>query len=66
MTDVTDARGEKCLSQGFDFAGRKISVDHRDAGERRFLHDARGKLALYVDAEGRRTNWTFDDLGAPD
>jgi RHS repeat-associated protein len=60
---IADANGSQLLTQMFDFAGRKVRVDHREAGLRRFLYDARGKLALYVDGEDRRVTWTFDDIG---
>lgn len=63
MTEVVDASGTVLLQQTFDFAGRKTRIDHRDAGMRRFLHDARGKLALYVDPQDRRIGYRFDNIG---
>jgi len=63
MTEVVDSSGTVLLQQTFDFAGRKLRIDHRDAGMRRFLHDARGKLALYVDPQDRRIGYRFDNIG---
>ncbi len=60
---VIEAGGAELLSQRFDLAGRKLAVLHRDAGTRRFLYDARGKLALYADAAGRIMRWSFDAIG---
>lgn len=63
MVAVVDASASVLLTQTFDLVGRKISIDHRDAGRRRFLHDARGKLSLYVDAEGRTLRHHYDSIG---
>jgi RHS repeat-associated protein len=60
---VIDASGSELLAQTFDLAGRKLRVVHRDAGTRRFLYDARGQLAFYVDAAGRTESRSWDDLG---
>jgi len=64
MVEILDASGlVPLLSRDFDLAGRKMRINHRDAGTRRFLYDGRGSLVLYVDGAGRKVSWTFDQIG---
>ncbi|HCU52466.1 MAG TPA: hypothetical protein DGG94_22180 [Micromonosporaceae bacterium] len=62
LSKVVDAVGT-LLTQEHDAAGRLLRVDHRDAGVRRFLRNARGAAVLYLDGLGRHVSWTFDGLG---
>ncbi len=63
MIEVEDASDTVLLQQTFDMVGRKLRIDHRDAGLRRFLYDARGKLVLYIDPQDRRISNRFDNIG---
>jgi RHS repeat-associated protein len=63
LSRIVDASGSELLNQRFDFVGRKIQVTHRDAGLRRFLNDARGKLSFFIDGLGRTVRYEFDSIG---
>jgi RHS repeat-associated protein len=60
---ITDPRGVQVATYTHDLLGRKIQVQHVDAGRRQAAFDARGNLVLQVDAEGRRTEVAWDELG---
>ncbi|WP_456442570.1 toxin TcdB middle/N-terminal domain-containing protein [Psychroserpens sp.] len=63
LIEIKDASATVLLQQTFDMLGRKLKVVHRDAGERRYLQDARGKLALYIDPQDRSITNRFDSIG---
>lgn len=60
---ITDARGVQTATYVYDLMGRKIQVEHVDAGKLRVAHNARGGLSLIIDAAGRRTETCYDVLG---
>lgn len=62
---VTGPDGARILSQRFDLAGNRLALDHRDAGLRRYYHDAAGRLACCVDAAGQRVDFGYDALDRP-
>jgi RHS repeat-associated protein len=65
LRSIVDPRGVEVASYAYDLLGRKIAVDHVDAGRRIAAYDARGDLALRVDAEGRRVTMRYDALRRP-
>ncbi|MFI0479399.1 toxin TcdB middle/N-terminal domain-containing protein [Actinomadura sp. 9N215] len=63
LTSITDARGVLLAEYTHDLMGRKLRVDHVDAGVRRAAHNARGDLVLLVDAAGRAVELDYDAVG---
>ena len=62
LTRITDARGVDTARYTCDLLGRTIQVQHVDAGRRRVALNARGDLALTLDAAGRRVEMQYDGL----
>ncbi len=62
LVAVTDARGVQAARYRYDLLGRKIEVWHVDAGRRRVALNARGDIALSIDAAGRRVEMQYDAL----
>ena len=60
LTAITDARGIQTANYGYDLLGRKIHVDHVDAGTRRRLFDSRGDIATHYDALNRSVSMAYD------
>ena len=47
----------------YDRRGKRLSVDHRDAGRRRLWYDAAGNVVRTLDAEGNDVTATYDAEG---
>jgi hypothetical protein len=68
LLKVKDAREVETANYVYDLIGRKIQVNHVDAGNRRVAHNARGDLAFIIDAIGHNTEiqlrqtWTSDSV----
>lgn len=62
LLSITDPRGIETVRYRYDLAGRKIDTNHVDAGRRRAVFNARGDLAVTIDALGRRTELQFDEV----
>jgi RHS repeat-associated protein len=63
--DVTDPRGNLVFANGFDLAGRGLSVLSADAGVKLVLPDVAGKPVLSWDANGNRIRTDYDALRRP-
>lgn len=63
VTSILDPDGSVRASCVRDMLGRKISVDHVDAGVHRYLLDAGGNVSEHHDPTGRVIRWTYDALG---
>ncbi|MGD6808197.1 MAG: RHS repeat-associated core domain-containing protein [Candidatus Bathyarchaeia archaeon] len=63
LLKVKDAREVETANYVYDLIGRKIQVNHVDAGNRRVAHNARGDLAFIIDAIGHNTEISYDKLG---
>ena len=63
LLGINDARGIDTADYHHDLLGRKIRVDHRDAGTRRRLYNARGDLAAHFDAHNRPVHIHYDAVG---
>ncbi|HSI92754.1 MAG TPA: RHS repeat-associated core domain-containing protein, partial [Jiangellaceae bacterium] len=59
---VTDARGVVLSTLRQDMLGRRISIDHVDAGLRLLAYDASGNLAWTRDATGQVVTYEYDGL----
>jgi RHS repeat-associated protein len=59
---IHDARGA-VTSCTYDLMGRRLTVDHREAGQRRLWYDARGKVVRMADANGQDLRAEHDALG---
>lgn len=62
LAQVTDARGVVLTRLEADLLGRRIAVDHADAGLRLLAYDADGNLAWTRNAAGQVVTHTFDGL----
>lgn len=60
---IIDARHVQTATYTYDLTGRKIQVEHIDAGRRRVVHNARGDVAISIDAKGQRTEISYDSIG---
>jgi RHS repeat-associated protein len=60
---ITDPRGIRVFEHTFDFAGRKLKVDSKDAGVIYLLPDISGKKPIYsCDANGNEIRTSYDAL----
>ena len=62
IVSITDARGVKIARYFYDLVGRKIAVDHVDAGRRLAIYDARGDMSTRIDAAGQAVTMEYDEL----
>ena len=62
---ITDPRGIQACTHRFDVAGRKLSIDSKDAGVRLTLPDVTGKSIYSWDANGNRARTKYDPLRRP-
>ncbi|WP_396230860.1 toxin TcdB middle/N-terminal domain-containing protein, partial [Frankia sp. EI5c] len=63
LVRITDPNGLRLAEYVHDLRGHKIQISHADAGVRRAAHNARGDLALLVDAAGRKVTLDYDAVG---
>lgn len=63
LLKITDGRNVQTANYVYDLIGHKIQVEHVDTGKRCIAHNARGGLAIIIDAKGSRTEIIYDALG---
>ena len=59
------ASGPAVAEYTYDLIGRRIRVQHEDAGPRRTVYDARGHVALRADARDNITEFQYDSMSRP-
>ncbi len=59
---IADALGEK-VRYRYDRRGNRLTVSHRDAGDRKLWYDASGRAARTLDDRGNDIKATYDALG---
>ena len=62
LLSIKDARGVTIATYTYDLLGRKIHINHKDAGVREAVYDANGDLAISIDAVGREVNIKYDKI----
>ncbi len=60
LSGITDSRGVQSARYVYDLLGRKIYVNHVDAGIRRRLFDSRGDISTHYDALDRSVDMAYD------
>ncbi|MGH3372553.1 MAG: toxin TcdB middle/N-terminal domain-containing protein, partial [Nocardioidaceae bacterium] len=62
LLQISDARGVLC-GYTLDRLGRRLTISHREAGQRRMWYDGRGKTVRTADPNGNDLHAEIDALG---